>query len=85
MNEKQKTKEKYARVELPKGSNTDEFVQIKCPSCGSSTSSDHMNINDKVAKCGSCNAVFSFANQLSFIAEDMPSKVRKDAVVYGEV
>lgn len=41
------------------GEAKDEFEKVKCPSCDSSVTADEININDKIAKCNSCNVVFA--------------------------
>jgi len=40
------------------------FQKIHCPSCGESVPADHININDKIAKCGGCHAVFPFQHKI---------------------
>ena len=40
------------------------FQRVNCPSCEASIPSDDINIQDKIAKCGSCHAVFPL--ELSF-------------------
>lgn len=47
------------RVELPKS-----YTQICCPKCNAELTSDEMNIQEKIGKCGSCHVVFPFSNQL---------------------
>lgn len=47
---------------------TQDFHKIHCPSCQHEIRAIDLNINDKIAKCGECNVVFSFqetVNQLS--------------------
>ncbi len=41
------------------------FTFIDCPSCTSHVESDNININDKIAKCNSCNAVFPIHEELN--------------------
>ncbi len=36
------------------------FHKILCPSCENEVKSNDLNINDKIAKCETCNVVFSF-------------------------
>ena len=44
-----------------------QFAFIDCPSCNSQVSAADMNLNDKIAKCGSCNAVFPIKDQIAGI------------------
>lgn len=37
-----------------------DFHKITCPSCQNEILATDLNINDKIAKCGECNIVFSF-------------------------
>ena len=47
------------RVDLP-----ETFRIICCPNCASEVPADHLNINDKIGKCGSCQAVFSIEKDI---------------------
>lgn len=58
MKKDQPTKYKQPLEKLDLSSKPD-FKKITCPSCGSETPADNININDLVAKCSNCNAVFS--------------------------
>ncbi len=40
------------------------FTIIVCPSCSGEIPSENLNLAGKIAKCGSCNSVFSFQNEL---------------------
>jgi len=40
---------------------------LDCPSCGSGILSDDININDKIAKCGSCHAIFPFHKKIEHL------------------
>ena len=40
------------------------YTKITCPSCSEEVVSDNLNLGAKLAKCGSCNSVFSFQNEL---------------------
>ncbi len=55
--QKEKYIQAYKRVDLPK---EEDYFHLECPSCKCETPSSDININDKIAKCSSCNAVFSF-------------------------
>ena len=39
-------------------------TKIVCPNCSTEVVSDNLNLAGKIAKCGSCNSVFSFQNEL---------------------
>ena len=61
---KEPYKLKLKKLDLEK---QQEFHQISCPSCQTGIPASDLNINDKIAKCNSCNVVFSFqgtVNQL---------------------
>lgn len=47
-------------------------TKIVCPNCSAEVVSDNLNLAEKIAKCGSCNSVFSFQNELEklFKSED---------------
>lgn len=59
MEEKQEYEYKLALKALEKQRNPG-FQKISCPRCGESVPADHINIQDKIAKCGGCHAVFPF-------------------------
>lgn len=39
-------------------------TKIICPNCSTEVVSDNLNLAGKIAKCGSCNSIFSFQNEL---------------------
>ncbi len=39
-------------------------MQIHCKQCGAQIPAEHLNLNRLIAKCTSCNSVFSFADQV---------------------
>lgn len=41
------------------------FINICCPSCSTDIPAENININDKIAKCNSCAAIFPFQNELN--------------------
>lgn len=51
-----------------------EFAFINCPSCKTQVSAGDMNLQDKIAKCGSCNAVFPIKDQISGIDKVISTK-----------
>jgi Zn-finger nucleic acid-binding protein len=40
------------------------YTKIVCPNCSEEVQSDNLNLAGKIAKCGSCNSIFSFQNEL---------------------
>ncbi len=40
-------------------------MKIYCPACNSEIKAEDINLGEKVAKCGGCNNVFNFAEQIS--------------------
>lgn len=43
---------------------TSTFTKIGCPNCGSDVPASNLNINDKIAKCGNCDVVFTFKKEV---------------------
>ncbi len=76
---KQQPKEQYKPVEklelkelttdLPKA-----YKVIDCPSCEKEVTADNLNLQNKLGKCGSCNAIFSIANDIKGIEKDSEVK-----------
>lgn len=52
---RQKVQLSELTLELPK-----DYTSIDCPSCETSVPADNININDKIAKCHTCDVVFPF-------------------------
>lgn len=46
-------------AEFPKA-----YIKICCPNCNNDIPADNLNINDKIAKCGSCAIVFPFHEEV---------------------
>ena len=42
-----------------------DFYTINCPSCEAGIPADNLNINDKIAKCGTCDVVFPFKKRFN--------------------
>ena len=63
MEEKQEYQYKLELKELEKHKKSG-FQKIHCPNCGESVPADNININDKIAKCGGCHAVFPFQHKI---------------------
>ncbi len=82
---KEKFKDPYKRVELPK--EKESFLHLDCPSCSNKISAAEININDKLAKCNSCDAVFSFENALTLHlekTEELKKPVGVDKIYFGD-
>ncbi len=56
------------RVELSKN-----YTQICCPKCDSELSSEEINIQEKIGKCGTCHVVFPFGDQLKQFKNPKPT------------
>jgi hypothetical protein len=52
-------------------------MQLFCRSCGAEIKSADINLNNMMAKCAQCNAVFSFADMYDDVAEN-PAKRKRD-------
>lgn len=50
------------------------YKKIGCPSCGSDVPASHLNIDDKIAKCGGCDVVFSFQQEVDDLTTPMAAK-----------
>jgi len=60
--EKEKFKLEELEFDLPA-----DYTKLDCPSCGGSILSNDININDKIAKCSSCHAVFPFHKEIEHL------------------
>lgn len=49
-------------------------IKISCPACNGPVKASNLNINDKIAKCGSCDSVFSFEQEVQQLLTISPSK-----------
>ncbi len=49
-------------------------MDIKCPHCSRTVPAENINIQTSIAKCGSCNAVFGFADKVPGASAFGPSK-----------
>jgi len=76
--EKYKVELKEVETEL-----TNEFTKISCASCDQEIPADNININDKIAKCNNCNAVFPFHQKVAAFLnnkEDRPEIIRPEGI-----
>lgn len=53
------------------------FSKVCCPSCDKEVPADHLNINDKIAKCGNCNVVFPFNSTIEGF-QTTPTKMKQE-------
>lgn len=60
-----KLKTKIKHADLPDLEQPSKAVKVACPSCHTSVSAAEININDLVAKCTSCNTVFSIKDTVA--------------------
>lgn len=60
--EQYKSVEKLELKEIQK-----EFKKVHCPSCEEEVGSDNINLQNSVAKCSSCNVVFSIEEELESV------------------
>lgn len=51
--------------------------KICCPSCDGEIPGAHLNINDKIAKCESCNVVFPFTSMIQGL-DVVPQKMKQE-------
>lgn len=70
-------KEKYKLEELEFDLPVD-YTKLSCPSCSSDILSDDININDKIAKCGSCHAIFPFHKEIEYLLA--PDTARQEII-----
>lgn len=71
--------DKY-KVELKEISLESEevFKRIKCPACHNNVPADNININDKIAKCNTCDVVFPFEKEIeNFIT---PQSIKQEVI-----
>lgn len=61
--EKYKPIEKLDLKEIKKES-PQTYTKVYCPSCEGPVEAEHLNLQNSVAKCGSCNVLFSIKKQI---------------------
>ena len=64
MQNEPKEKYKLELKELP-ALEQKNYTKITCPACEQDLPADNLNINDKIAKCGSCHVVFPFHEEVA--------------------
>jgi len=55
--------------------------KVVCPNCSNEVTSSDINIEDKIAKCGSCNQVFSFQHVIDSLLPRPQSSSKSKPVV----
>ena len=50
------------------------FTKLNCPACEAPIPADNMNINDKIGKCSSCDALFPFHEEILAFADKQAIK-----------
>ena len=71
---------KKAKPAFPTTKPKENIIRISCPSCNEPTAMEHINIHDKIAKCGSCAAVFSFEQEVKGLAQTN-EKIEEEKIV----
>ena len=61
---------KEERVELPTTGH-DNFVEVHCPKCSSTVPAENIELKNHLAKCSSCNVMFSIDNRV----EELKAKI----------
>jgi len=57
------------------------YQKIACPSCDHAIPAEDINIQDKIAKCGGCNAVFPFTLKIEALLNATPPAPPKQTVL----
>lgn len=71
MGEYKKTyKEDFLDLNAPDLSEFKHFIEICCPKCDDSISAKDLNIDEKLAKCSSCNIVFAFEKEIASLKNE---------------
>lgn len=78
MEKSQPEKHKEKLSELLPLSDHKEFQKISCPACHQGIPAADINIHDKIAKCQSCDAVFSFQKEINSVLDR--TSVRQEIV-----
>ena len=66
MDQPKKQYKEASKLELKeiKKDSPKEFKKIQCPSCHGEINADHLNLQNIIAKCGSCNVIFSIEKEV---------------------
>ena len=81
--EKEKYKDPYKRVELPKEEKMD-FFHLNCPSCNAEVPAADINIHNNTAKCSTCDALFSFENSFPEPREELKKPVEVEKYYFND-
>jgi len=75
-----KLKLKLDNSSFPTTKPKDNIIRVTCPSCNEPSEMEHINIHDKIAKCGSCAAVFSFEEEVKTLMQSK-EKIQEENIV----
>lgn len=67
---KQTYKEDFLDLNSPDLSKSKDFIEICCPKCDNPIPAKDLNIDDKLAKCSSCNVVFAFEKEIALLKNE---------------
>lgn len=56
---------------------TQKFVKISCPCCNNQVPSDNLNLEKAIGKCGSCDAVFPFDENIKKLTDKVQKGTSK--------
>jgi len=83
MEEKEgQSKIEYKKVDQPFPTTKPQknIISVCCPKCAEPAEMEHINIHDKIAKCGSCATVFSFQQKVKNAAEQIINLEKENLV-----
>lgn len=75
--QKQTYKSKLKLPDFELSSDNENIIKVVCPSCNTTAPVEHINIQDKIAKCGGCDSVFSFGEA---VATKLQTRVSNDEI-----
>jgi len=74
-----KLKLKQVEQSFPTTKPEKNIIPVNCPSCNTPPDMEHINIHDKIAKCGSCATVYSFEQEVKHLKQ-INDKVEKENI-----
>jgi len=54
------------------------FKKVTCPSCSEEVTAEHINLQNSVAKCGSCHVVFSIEEELASVKTKEKAEIKQE-------
>ena len=75
-----KLKLKQVDRSFPTTKPKENIILLSCPSCNTPPEMEHINIHDKIAKCGNCATVFSFEQEVKQVTQIIEEKVEPEIV-----